>query len=192
MKIGVDIDGVLTDEHQYIIDHGSKYFSDHNREYSINYNGSDFCEVFNASEEECSDFYDDRLVDYLDYEPMRDYASEVINKLKDESHEIYFITARYLPKFEYENQKTIQDKTKNWLKKNSVKYDDVIFNYKKADVVKELNIDLMIEDHVKNIEEISKIIPVFCYDHPYNREVNNDNITRVYSWYDIYDKINKR
>ncbi|MBQ2640167.1 MAG: hypothetical protein IJF92_05370 [Bacilli bacterium] len=189
MRIGIDIDGVLTNEYQYIIDHGSKYFSDHNRKYSINYGGSDFCEVFNASEEECSNFYDDRLIDYLDHVSMRDYSKEVINKLKDEGHEIYFITARYLPKFENENQLTIHEKTKNWLEKNNVKYDDIIFNYKKVDVVKKLNIDLLIEDNVKNIEEVSKIIPVFCYDHPYNKDIDNDNVTRVYSWYDIYDKI---
>ena len=35
--------------------------------------------------------------------------------------------------------------------------------------------------------KISEIIPVLCFDAPYNLDANNENITRVYSWYQIYN-----
>ena len=49
----------------------------------------------------------------------------------------------------------------------------------------------MIEDKPLNINSISKLIPVLCYDALYNEECCGNNIYRVYSWYDIYTKINK-
>jgi len=49
----------------------------------------------------------------------------------------------------------------------------------------------MIEDTVNNIVSISKIIPVICFDTRYNQNCQGDNITRCYSWYDIYSKIKK-
>mgnify|MGYP003297633099 CR=1 FL=1 len=44
----------------------------------------------------------------------------------------------------------------------------------------------MIEDKASNVIKISEVIPVLCFDTPYNLEVNKDNVTRVYSWYQIY------
>ena len=46
--------------------------------------------------------------------------------------------------------------------------------------------DIMIEDKASNVEKISQDIPVLCFDAPYNQDVNNENVTRVYSWYQIY------
>ena len=47
----------------------------------------------------------------------------------------------------------------------------------------------MIEDSPSTIEAINKIVKVLCYDNRYNRDLKLDNVTRVYSWYDIYNKI---
>ena len=47
----------------------------------------------------------------------------------------------------------------------------------------------MIEDNTNNILTISKLIPVICMDTRYNQSCEGDNITRCYSWYDIYSKI---
>ena len=52
-------------------------------------------------------------------------------------------------------------------------------------------IELMIEDSPENIKEISSKVPTFCYNCLYNKDIEGENITRVYSWYDIYDKIKK-
>ena len=45
----------------------------------------------------------------------------------------------------------------------------------------------MIEDSPTTINELVKVL---YYDTRYNRSIEHENIIRVYSWYDIYMKIN--
>ena len=47
-------------------------------------------------------------------------------------------------------------------------------------------IDIMVEDKASNVIKISDVIPVLCFDAPYNLGVEKENVTRVYSWYQIY------
>lgn len=55
----------------------------------------------------------------------------------------------------------------------------------------ENKIDIMIEDSSTKINELVKIVKVLYYDTRYNRNIENENIIRVYSLYDIYMKINE-
>ena len=52
MKIGIDIDGVLTDEHTYVLDNGTKYFSENNISYIVNRSVYDSEGIFGVSEDE--------------------------------------------------------------------------------------------------------------------------------------------
>ena len=61
-----------------------------------------------------------------------------------------------------------------------------MFKVEKLQPCIENKIDVMIEDKASNVEKISDVIPVLCFDAPYNLSVNKDNVTRVYSWYQIY------
>ena len=137
MRIGIDIDGVLTDEH--------------------------------------NNFWKEYIFEYSKNIPIRCYASEIIRKLKTEGNQIFIITSRSFTTYENENKVRMQRLVKEWLKTNSVLYDEIIFTMKKADVCKEKKIDLMIEDKPENIEDkpeniedISKEIPVIVYDCSYN------------------------
>ena len=56
----------------------------------------DIEEIFNVDEKAEDEFWEKYLYEYAKNEPARKFASEVINKLKDEGKEIYIITARYL------------------------------------------------------------------------------------------------
>lgn len=49
----------------------------------------------------------------------------------------------------------------------------------------------MIEDSPTAINELIKVVKVLYYDTRYNRDIKHENIIRVYSWYDIYMKINE-
>ena len=49
----------------------------------------------------------------------------------------------------------------------------------------------MIEDNVENINNLSKIIPVICFDAKYNKICKGKNIFRAYTWYDVYYQITK-
>ena len=191
MRIGIDIDGVLTDEHRFIIDNGTKYFSDRNIQYKVHTDIYDSEKVFEVTNEQYSEFWKNYLFDYSKNTLIRPFASQIINKLKKENNEIYIITARYFTTYENENKERMQNIVKEWLDKNNVVYDEIIFSENKVDVCNKLNIHVMIEDKPENILSISNEIPVICYDHPYNEKLRNNNIIRCYSWYDIYEKINK-
>lgn len=50
----------------------------------------------------------------------------------------------------------------------------------------------MIDDSPEVISKLVKVTKVFCFDNRYNRDLSYENMTRVFSWYDIYRKINPK
>lgn len=190
MRIGIDIDGVLTNIEQWQLDMGSKnIFEKYNKEIE-NANGYDLKEIFNIEESLDDEFWKEYLFDYAENEPARKHSNEVTNKLKEDGNEIYIITARYLTDKDDENGKRMRNIVINWLKEYNIYYDKIIFSpEEKLDICMENKIDLMIEDKVGNINKISKCIPVICFDARYNQECKGKNIYRCYSWYDIYAKV---
>lgn len=190
MRIGIDIDGVLTNIEQWQLDMGSKnIFEKYNKEIE-NTNGYDLKEIFNIEESLDDEFWREYLFDYAENEPARKHSNEVTNKLKEDGNEIYIITARYLTDKDDENGKRMRNIVINWLKEYNIYYDKIIFSpEEKLDICMENKIDLMIEDKVGNINKISKYIPVICFDARYNQKCKGKNIYRCYSWYDIYAKV---
>lgn len=80
-----------------------------------------------------------------------------------------------------------------WLKKYKIVYDKLVFNIgSKLDALRDNKIDIMIEDNPRVIKEIVREFKVFCFDERYNQDLRDKNLTRVYSWYDIYDKLKNR
>lgn len=190
MRIGIDIDGVLTDIEQCQLDIGSKFFFEKYNKKIENANGYELKEIFDVDEKLDDEFWKEYLYDYAENEPARKYTDEVIKKLKEDGNEIYIITARYLSDKDDENGNRMRSAVINWLKKYNIYYDKIIFSpEEKLDICLKNNIDLMIEDKVDNINKISKYIPVICFDARYNQECKGKNIYRCYSWYDIYAKI---
>ena len=189
MKIGIDIDGVLTDFEKWQLEVGSKFFIKYNKNI-VNPNGYDSDDVFNVTKELDSEFWRDYLYDYAKNEPARKFAGEVIDKLKDKGYEIYIITARYLTDRNDDLGNNMRNTVINWLKENNINYDKIIFSPDdKFEICKENNINIMIEDRVENINNISKIMPVICFDAAYNKMCNGKNIFRSYTWYDVYYQI---
>ena len=190
MRIGIDIDGVLTDIEQWQLDVGGKFFSKYNKSV-VNNEGYEITEIFDISNELDDEFWNEYLYEYVTKEPSRKYASEVIKKLKDDGNEIYIVTARYLTDRDTDDGKRMRKIVVNWLKEQNIYYDEIIFSPEdKKENCKKYNIDIMIEDKVDNINKISSIIPVICFHAGYNKECKGNNIYRVYNWYDIYNLIN--
>ena len=190
MKIGIDIDGVLTDIEQWQLDCGGKFFSKLNKSI-VNKDGYEITEIFNVSDELDSQFWNEYLYEYVTKEPSRKYASEVIKKLKDSGNEIYIVTARYLTDRNTEDGQRMRKIVIDWLEQENIVYDKIVFAPKdKLQICLKNNIDVMIEDKVANIEKISTRLPVICFHAEYNKECNSQNIYRAYNWYDIYNLIN--
>ena len=114
-------------------------------------------------------------------------------KLKEEGHEIYIVTARDdygVPK-EYVG-KMRGEIVPKWLEENKIPYDKIIYTEgSKLPYVVGNYVELMIEDSPEIIKELSSKIPVLCFNCQYNENIKGQNITRVYGWYEVYDKIKK-
>ena len=193
MRIGIDIDGVLTDIEQWQLDYGSKfYFEKYGKEIQNN-EGYETTDIFKVDSKLDDEFWTEYFKDYSINVDVRKFASEVIKKLKQDGNEIYIITARgsflshsaNVMLFE-ENKNIVLE----WLRKNEIEYDKIIFSPEdKLSICLENNIVVMIEDKVDNINKISTRIPVICFHAGYNKNCKGNNIFRCYSWYDIYSKI---
>ncbi|MCI8326514.1 MAG: hypothetical protein HFI37_01910 [Lachnospiraceae bacterium] len=195
MRIGIDIDGVLTNVEQFSMDYFSRYCVERNVEYHIGDSSYEIAKTFGVSDELASEFWDEYLEYYGVHEPARALASEVIKKLKQEGHEIYIITARWRTNKDDAAGKRMRGIVKKWLDENEIVYDQLIFSQaqgeRKSQEVQESGVDVMVEDNPGNIAELSEIVPILCYATGYNKECTGDNITRCYSWYDVYEKIRK-
>lgn len=190
MKIGIDIDGVLTDVERATLDYGTKFCHEHNLPQNIKIGGQEAEEVFGWTLEQSEKFWNQYIIEYFTNYPPRAFASEVINQLKKEGNEIYIITARNKWGVPKEHVGKVQEHTKEWLKKNQIDYDKILFTKgSKLPYCKENGIDIMIEDSPTNIVELEKEIPVICFHSNYNAQVEGKNIIRAYAWYHIYDKI---
>lgn len=190
MKIGIDVDGVLTDVSGFETDFGSKFYITKKGKHLVCPNEYDSNQIFKATESEDYEFWNDVIKKYLKL-PPRFFASEVIDLLKKEGHEIFIITNR-AENLSYcsMTKKAMMTEVKKWLNKFKIKYDKLIFSTKnKLAEIEENKIDVMIEDSPSNINALCKKVKVLVYDARYNSELTHKNITRVFSWYDIYDKI---
>ena len=194
MRIGIDIDGVLTDIEQFVIDYISKYCVENKIKYNIGDYDYNYSKTFNITFEQEENFWNEYLEYYAVNEKARPFASEIINKLREDRHEIYIITARWLTNRDDDLGNRMREIVKNWLYENKISYDKLIFSKaskeRKSQEIIEHKIDLMIEDSPNNINELANIIPVICYNAEYNKNCKDKKIIRCYSWYDIYSKIN--
>ena len=192
MNIGIDIDGVLINDDDYILDFTSKYCYEHNLKGFDNANLYEYRKL-NWDENTINDYRKEYFLNYVKNEPARKFASEVIKKLRDDGNEIFIISARYKTAENGKiNNEDIKQCTLEWLRKNHIEYDKIIFTKPpKVNEILENKIDIMIEDSPTTINELVKVVKVLYYDTRYNRDIEHENITRVYSWYDIYMKINE-
>ena len=126
-----------------------------------------------------------------------DYGTKFCNeigkyKLENEGNKIYIITARRNGDewFPDDLKNNVEKITKKWLKENKIYYDEIAFDVKdKGKYCKDHNINFMIEDDPINLRKLLYNTNIFVFDYPYNRNKEFSNLTRVYSWYDIYYKI---
>ena len=194
MNIGIDIDGVLTNMEVWQNEAAAKYMYEKYNKSIINDSGYDTSEIYGVSKKQDQQWWFETYEEYMK-QPARKYANEITNKLAQEGNKIYIITARCIERdFTTMTDEIMQDGIKQWLKENNIKYNKIYFSPEdKTTICKKLKLDIMIEDKKSSIEEISKIIPVYCFDAKYNKNIaENKNIIRCYNWYDLYKKIKER
>jgi uncharacterized HAD superfamily protein len=113
---------------------------------------------------------------------------EFISKLKDDGHNIFFITARSKDKEVF---------TKELFERYNIIYENVyhLESYDKTMLSEELNIDFFFEDNVNNatnLLSVKSIKKIFLMKAPYNIQALNDNkqIIKFDDWHKIYEVFN--
>lgn len=193
MNIGIDIDGVLTDLEKAIIDFGTKMSVEEKWPIKIDVSKYWEVEALEWTQEQADKFWNKYLVEYVVESKPRMFSEEIIEMLKKEENNIYIITARNEYGMPPEYYGKMQELTREWLKNQDIKYDKLIFarDSEKLHQCIENNVEIMIEDSPNNIEDISKKIKVIKFDCQYNKQILGANVVTAYSWYHIYDIIEK-
>lgn len=174
MKIGIDIDGVITDfvttfievvKEKYNLRFGEEDIREH-----------ELYKVLGIRKQEALELINKTLLH--DLQPQRG-AVEAIHQLS-KSHEIFLITAR---------PPNTGDVTKKWLENHNVKYNKLIYlNEGSKDTVEE-DLDVVIDDNLVDIMRWEgKVSLVIVFNHPWNKSLNIKNsFIRAYNWADILD-----
>ncbi|HUS88591.1 MAG TPA: hypothetical protein VMW91_04335 [Desulfosporosinus sp.] len=181
MRIGVDIDGVISDSYPF-------WLTELNLHFGKNITVIDDYEmhlVFDVSRDAMNDYFvcnAERLL--MTPEPISG-AKEGIETLLREGHEVIYITARTLEE---------RDVTVRWLTTCGIphEHEHVLFAgvSSKLELVKQWEIEAFIEDYQVNAKLIAESgVPVFLLNASYNQEELPTGITRCHSWDEILEGI---
>ena len=186
MKIGIDIDNTITNTLPIL----KKYCREYNdtvikRGLEMHDNGVASFNLYDWTPEENMDFCVKYLEEVVLQAEVKENAKDIIQKLKDEGHHINFISSRAFPMF-----KTPYETTEKFLNEKGIVYDKLLVGKieKKSSCI-ENELDVLIEDEVKYINEMSEFMPVIVFDEIYNKQCEGKNVIKVTSWLEIYDKI---
>lgn len=195
MNIGIDIDDTISETFETLLPYSQKYtIEDLKKESKIDFRAdlsNHFYIVYmnNWTENEAINFWNKYYAEILKKVNIKTFAADVINKLREQGHKIYLITARWdMPG---DNVKEI---TRKWLEEKEVKYDELIINASdKAKLVEENKIDIFIDDSFNNCKSIVENTnsKVYMMTSRVNGNLNDYKVKRVFSWPEIYDLINK-
>ena len=111
---------------------------------------------------------------------LKTNANYYINKLKEDGHDIVIVTARSALGFH-----DPYGLSKNYLEKYNICYDKLIVGAKdKGEVCKCENIELFIDDNVKNCKSVENVgIKVWLFHNDFNS--NDKHFDRVMNWEDV-------
>lgn len=184
MKIGIDIDDVITNTsekiEEYVVnDRNSQKLQEHMKEIMKG----------NPSEPEVISFCMENYLRVFQKVKPKDNASKVIQNLLDKGNEIYLITARGENLEFFRGSEKV---TKEFLEDNNIKYTKIIFNaVNKAQLCVDNQIDIMIDDSIEHCEDVKNIgIKSIVFTSNVNKKTFT-TVERVNNWLELESKLNE-
>lgn len=191
MNIGIDIDDTISNTFETFLPYIQKFVEeDLNRKLDLNLSSRtdyyNIMEKYDLSEEEARTFWVNYYVEILENVKPKESAVEVINLLKEKGHSIFLITARF-----DDGIVDVKAITEKWLEANKINYDKLIINsHNKLETAKEEKINIFIDDSIRNCEMVSsENIKAYMFLSKNNSYYENENIEKVVSWNELYEKI---
>lgn len=193
MNIGIDIDGVMTKQDKYVKKYFSKFLQEKNISFKQDRTKARYNMQFGVTQEVEDAFWNEYAFHYAKVVKVMSNASQIIDKLRREDNTITIITARVHSSHQTPEGEKMRQAVKTWLAKNKIYYDNIYFGSEKTGKValaKESKIEVMIEDSVRNTNELSTFIPVLVFRNQANKKSKGPNKIIVNSWKDVYKTIN--
>lgn len=188
MRIGLDIDNVITDFDKKMFEEYEKEDKNKRNSGIINPNGNWVKDFFDWTPEEIDEFYDRNMENFAkEFEPIKD-AKYYMDKLLSEGHSLYLISNRVYPHYRNPLEVTV-----NWLKEHEINYTKLILSKStnKTRECRENNIDIMFDDGRMNCRELLKNnINCYLMATRYNKK-NCEDLKIVNNWKELYEVINK-
>ena len=189
MIIGIDIDNVISDLDKTFLEEFLKEDKNKRNAGIINPNAKHMTEgMFDWTQDEIDEF----LVNNMERMSMNfeliPQSKYYIDKLKDDGNKIVIITGRDRRIF-----KNPEEVTKEWLKKNNIYYDELVFKKSpnKIDECQKYKVDIMLDDLAINIKRMRENnINAYLVKTRYNENYSLD-MPILSNWEDIYKFINK-
>lgn len=176
--VGVDIDGVLADYPDCFINYvndkvGTDFKVEDLNQYNLYEAITDIpTEVMKGLK------HDFRKSGELKKVGVLSGAKKFLKTLKDKGYKIVLLSAR-----PYKEYRRIFADTKEWLDKNDLIYDAILWDEDKLNrLIREFgedNVSFFVEDNLKNANSISKSTKVYLLDKSYNQGKTDKNISRV-------------
>lgn len=188
MRIGLDIDNVITDFDKKLLEEFKKEDKNKRNSGIVNPHGDWIRDYFDWSREELEDFYIRNMENFAKVFEPRENAKYYMDKLLKENHQLYLISHRAYPHYQNPFETTVK-----WLKDNDINYTKLILSEStdKTKECKENNIDIMFDDVQSNCHKL-KNNNINCYLMGTNYNFNNrDGLNVVDNWKELYEVVNK-
>ena len=189
MRIGLDIDNVITEFDSLILNEFIKEDKDKRNTGIINPNANHIIDgMFDWTREEILEFFAnnmERISLYLT--PLKD-CKFYMDKLLDKGHEIFLISHRIFPDY-----KDPYNTTKKWLNDNNINYTKLVLSKgtDKTLECKENKIDIMIDDRITPCSiMMANGINCFLMQTKYNC-LRKHELPFVTDWKNLYEELNK-
>lgn len=179
MRIGVDIDGVVSDSYTAWLGEMNRYFSKNIsvlEDYEVHL-------VYDVSWDEMNNFFKQNMEHlFMLPQPMKG-AKDAIESLIAQGHEIIYVTARAADE---------EEVTLRWMDKYKIPYKHLVFSdmKSKVDLARQWKLEVFIEDYTKNAVELAESgISVLLLDASYNQGELSSGIRRCRDWTEIIKAI---
>lgn len=180
MKIGIDLDGVLFDSDHIFEAYAELFDIDNNGKGKQN--ESRFMEVaYGWSDEQFDEFLSKYLSLILTDSPVMILAKEILNRLRQDGHELVVIT----------NRSTLggieQTITEKRFEEENLTFDKIVFiKGSKLSACQAEGIDVMIDNTPNIIEDLAKNNIKGIYFRDNTREITNPLVKTARNWPEVY------
>ena len=188
MRIGLDIDNVITDFDKKLLDEFLKEDKNKRNSGIVNPKGNWIKDFFDWSDDEIEEFLNKNVQEFAkDLEPIEN-AKYYMDKLLEDGHKLYLISNRVYPHYTKP-----YEVTEKWLKDNNINYTKLIISEttNKSKECKENNVDIMFDDGRSNCRKLQENgIKAYLMATKYNLR-NIDGLDVVNDWKELYEVVNK-